>query len=109
MCIKSSEVKLQLDYTITMNLINEMLEKVTPIPTPGSILIGKEYATKYRDNITKMLSDEYIDTDMLLNMQQSVQKDLKFILEDCNRRFYTHNIQENKNMMSMILDFILSL
>ena len=58
MSIKSSGVKLQPDYTITMNLINKMLDKVTPTPTPGSILVGKQYAIKYNDNITKMLSNE---------------------------------------------------
>ena len=109
MSIKSSGVKLQPDYLVTMNLINKMLDKVTPTPTPGSILVGKQYAVKYNDNITKMLSGEYIDTDMLLYMRQNVKKDLDFILEDCNKRFYSYHIQENKNMMSMILDFILSL
>jgi len=109
MFIKSSGVKLQTDYLVTMNLINKMLDKVTPTPTPGSILIGKQYALKYNDIITKMLSGEYIDTDMLLDMRQNVKKDFEFIIEDCNKRFYTYHIAENRKMMSMVLDFILSL
>jgi hypothetical protein len=56
-----------------------------------------------------MLSGEYIDTDMLLDMRQNVKKDFEFIIEDCNKRFYTYHIAENRKMMSMILDFILSL
>jgi hypothetical protein len=109
MSIKSSSVKLQTDYLVTMNLINNMLDKVTPTPTPGSILVGKQYAVKYNDNITKMLSGEYIDKDMLLYMRQNVRTDLEFILDDCNKRFYSYHIKENKNMINMILDFILSL
>ena len=109
MSIKSSSVKLQTDYLVTMNLINNMLDKVSPTPTPGSILIGKQYAIKYHENIAKMLSGEYIDKDLLLDMRQNVRTDLNFILDDSNQRFYSYHIYENKKMMSMILDFILSL
>ena len=56
--MKSSDVKNQTDYKVTMNLINSMLDKVTPIPTPGSIIIGKQYAKQYGDKITQMLSNE---------------------------------------------------
>ncbi len=109
MSIKSSAVKLQPDYLVTMNLINKMLDKVTPTPTPGSIIVGKQYAVKYNDNITKMLSSEYIDKDMLLDMRQNVKKDFEFVIDDSNRRFYSYHIAENQQMISMILDFILSL
>jgi hypothetical protein len=40
MSIKSSGVKLQTDYLVTMNLINKMLDKVTPIPTLVRFLLG---------------------------------------------------------------------
>ena len=107
--MKSSDVKLQMDYIVTMDLINRMLDKVTPIPTPGSIIIGKQYAKQYGDKITQMLSNEYIDKQILLDMSHTVKKDLDFIIQDGNRRFFTYHIQENRNMMSMILDFGLTL
>ena len=105
----SSGIKLQLDYIITMDLIKRMLDKVTPTPTPGSILIGKQYATKYHDTITKMLSNEFVDIEILKDARVTVKQDLELIIEDSNRRFFSHHIKENQHMMSMILDFILSL
>lgn len=109
MPIKSDDIKKQIDYITTMNLINRMLNKVTPTPTPGSILVGKQYAVNYKDKIDTMLKNEYVDEDVLFDMRRSVKQDLQLIIEDGNRRFYSYHIQENKEMMSMILDFILSL
>jgi hypothetical protein len=109
MLIKSSDVKNQVDYTITMNLIQKMLNKVTPIPTPGSILIGKKYAETYNEKINKMLETEYLNSQILYEMRKNVKQDLEMIIQDSNRRFYSYHIQENKDMMSMTLDFILSL
>ena len=107
--MKSSDIKLQCDYLITMDLINRMQDKFTPTPTPGSILVGKKYATLYQDKITQMLSNEFVDMEILKDARVTVQQDLELIIEDSNRRFFSHHIKENQQMMSMILDFILSL
>lgn len=107
--MKSSDIKLQRDYLITMDLIKNMLDKFTPTPTPGSILVGKKYATLYQDKITKMLSNEFVDMEILNDARVTVREDLELIIQDSNRRFFSHHIKENQQMMSMILDFILSL
>ncbi len=107
--IKSCDVKNQVDYIVTMNLIQKMLNKVTPIPTPGSILVGKKYAEQYNEKINKMLEHEFLNNEILSEMRRNVREDLESIIQDGNRRFFSYHIQENKEMMSMILDFILSL
>lgn len=109
MYIKSADIKQNLDYTVTMNMIDSMLNKPVPTPTPGSILVGKQYATKYDEQIKKMLSSEFIDKEILNEMRNSVKTDLDSIIEDGNRRFYSYHIQQNREMMAMILDFVLSI
>ena len=73
--ITVESVKSQTDYIITMQYINNMLEKVIPDPqlVPGSILVGKKYATKYNEEIKNMLSSEYIDKDILKKLSEDVR------------------------------------
>ena len=57
-----------------------------------------------------MLSSEYIDKDILKKLSEDVRVDLEFIRADCKKRaFCSEHVQDNNNMMSMILDFILTL
>ena len=109
--ITVESVKSQTDYIMTMQYINNMLEKVIPDPPliPGSILVGKKYASKYNEEITKMLSSEYIDKDILKKLSEDVRVDLDYIRTDCKKRVYSDHVQDNNNMISIILDFILTL
>ena len=52
---------------------------------------------------------EFVDIEILKDARVTVKQDLELIIEDSNRRFFSHHIKENQHMMSMILDFILSL
>jgi hypothetical protein len=107
--IKSEKVKNQLDYSITMQLINNMLSKNEVPPVPGSILIGKKYANSYKTRIDKMLICENIDTNLLEEMQSQVQTDLKVVKADTAFRGFVPHARDNSDMMHMILDFILSI
>lgn len=107
--IKSEKVVNQPDYIITMNLINNILAKDETPPTPGSILIGKKYANRYKKRIEMMLTNEYIDMDILEEMQREVETDLKVIKADTAFRGHISNARDNSDMMHMILDFILSI
>lgn len=107
--IKSEKVKNQPDYIITMNLINMMLSKNENPPVPGSILLGKKYANNYKKRIEMMLMNEYIDMDLLKEMQREVETDLKVIKADTAFRGHVSNARDNSDMMHMILDFILSI
>ena len=107
--IRSDKIKQRCDYTITMNYITNMLQKEVPIPTPGSILVGKKYATFYQDKINSMLSTYYMDQDIYKDLCEKVTVDLDFIRQDCKNRVYTQNSNDNNNMMSIITDFILSI
>jgi len=110
--IKSCSIMEQIDYNSTMQLINEMLLK-TNIKF-GSVQIGQIYAKFYLEQINKMLISEYINIEILNELKLKVKSDLEFIRNDCNRRIRIINvndkdINDNNYMMSMILDFILSL
>lgn len=107
--IKSEKVKQQQDYLITMQLIDTMLSKNEVPPVPGSILLGKKYANNYKTRIDKMLANEYIDTDLLEEMQSQVQTDLAFIKADTAFRGHVKHARDNSDMMHMILDFILTI
>ncbi len=107
---KSDFVRNQADYKIMKQYIDDMLNKPTPNPSPGSIILGKKYANNYLNEINNMLSSEYIDESILLELRNKVLPDLEFIREDCKRRLYwSEHVQDNDNMMSMILDFVLTL
>lgn len=105
----SEPIKCQLDYKITISHISKILEKEETIPLPGSIKIGKEYATKYLNRINNMLSSEYIDIDILELLQSEVKTDTAVVEADTAIRGYNMNSRDNSKMMNIILDFILSL
>lgn len=111
--MESASIKKQLDYFYTIDMINDMLSKEA---ITGSHKLGTKYALFYKEQIEKMLSGETIDKLILLSLQDKVKEDLTFIKNDKQERMsnfpnnYTQE-QTNKNiyMMSMILDFILTL
>ena len=105
--IKSKSVMEQIDYIKTMQLINEMLSKTNN--KFGSVQIGQYYAKFYLEKINQMLISEYINNEILNELQLTVEIDLEFIRNDCNRRINHKDVHDNNYMMSMILDFILSL
>lgn len=117
--ITSDSVRSQLDYKIMMQYINDMLGKESPESvslastdrgaTPGSIILGKKYADKYFSKINEMLSSEYVNIEILKSLSKEVLPDLEYIRADCKNRVYSKNVQDNDNMMSIILDFILTL
>ncbi len=109
--ITSASIKSQLDYHQTIKLMNMMLSKTEYF---GSVLIGQQYAEFYLEQIKKMLESEYINIQILSELQNKVENDLRIIKDDCDRRLYISNINkdhidDNRHMMSMILDFILSI
>ena len=97
----------QADYIQTMKLINEMLSKTNN--NLGSVQIGQKYAKFYLENINQMLNSEYINIQFLNELKKIVVIDLEFIRDDCNKRINHKDVNDNNYMMSMILDFILSL
>jgi hypothetical protein len=108
----SESVKLQNDYLIMKEYIDAMLQKETANHThlPGSIILGKKYATMYHNEINKMLSSEYLDKTILQELYKKVLLDLQIIREDCKKRMYwSKDVNENDQMMSMIVDFIITL
>lgn len=106
----SESVKNQSDYLIMMGYMDAMLQKETPSPTPGSIILGKKYATMYRNEMSNMLSSEYLDETLLQELYTKVMLDLQCIREDCKKRMYwSKHVSDNDQMMSMIVDFIVTL
>ena len=106
--ITSQSVKTQLDYKIMMQYINNILDKENT--GPGSILVGKEYADKYLSKINEMLSSEYVNMEILRSLSIEVLPDLTDIRADCKKRNYCNqHVKDNDNMMSIIIDFILTL
>jgi hypothetical protein len=99
-----NNIKEQIDYKIMIDCINKILEKK---PISGSIILGKKYAKFYLEEINKML--EFGDRDILEMLTKKVEPDLEFIRKDCANRIYNEDVQDNNNMMSIILDFILTL
>jgi hypothetical protein len=90
--------------------IDSMLQKYAPLVTPGSIILGKKYATMYHNDIHNMLSSEYLDETMLQELYKKVLPDLQCIREDCKKRMYwSKDVSDNDTMMSMIVDFIVTL
>ena len=106
----SESVKHQPDYLIMKGYIDAMINKETPSSTPGSIILGKKYATMYRNEINNMLSSEYLDETVLQELYKKVMPDLQCIREDCKKRMYwSKDVSDNDHMMSMIVDFIVTL
>ena len=106
-----NKIKEQIDYKIMIDSINKILEKK---PISGSIILGKKYANFYLQEINKMLEFDDKDVvrvreDILEMLTKKVEPDLEFIRKDCANRFYNEDVQDNNNMMSIILDFILTL
>ena len=107
--MNSNLIREQIDYKMMMNCINKMLEK-NKDPMPGSIILGKKYANFYLNHINKMLELECINKNILEMLCKKVEPDLDFIRKDCERRmYYSEDVKDNDNMMSIILDFILTL
>jgi len=104
---KIANIKFQPDYLATMRLINHMIKKEKSIS--GSVVIGKEYAEYYKDKIERMLQPDFIDMMILEKLKKKVVLDLEFIREDNKKRFANKHTFDNDIMMSMILDFIISL
>lgn len=106
--MKSLTIKEQTDYKKMMEYINKMVNKKES--PAGSVILGKKYANFYLNEINEMLSLEDIDKNIFTKLSEKVSPDLIFIREDCQRRMYwSEDVQDNDNMMSMITDFILSL
>ena len=75
----------------------------------GSVQIGQKYATFYLEKINQMLLTENIDTEILEELKIMVKNDLEYIRNECKYRINNKDVNDNNHMMSMILDFILTL
>ena len=109
--LKSQDVMKQLDYLYTMHEVNQMLEIKA---VTGSQKVGNKYATFYKDKIDEMLKNEYINCDILRELQSRANKDLREVRSDRRERagmsdFTDKQTEKNDVMMSMIMDFIMSL
>jgi hypothetical protein len=102
----SQEIMDQFDYKIVMNMINKSLNTNGP---NGSILVGKYYASKYKDMINNMLCQEEVNTIVLNEILEDVDKDLYNVRKDCNKRIRSEYTDSNDDMMSMIVDFVKSI
>jgi hypothetical protein len=102
----SNKVKEQLDYKIMMNMINKCLSTNGP---NGSIQVGKYYASKYLDIFNNMLSGEEVDLEILKEVLENIDTDLKEVRDDCRRRIRSQFTDSNNEMISMITDFVKSL
>jgi hypothetical protein len=107
----SSDIKNQMDYSYTMELIDDML-KIKPVL--GSQKVGHTFATFYKEQIDKMLENEKVNLEILSNLQIKVHNDLIVVRQDRNQRagnsvITDEQTKKNDIMMSMIMDFIATL
>lgn len=103
----SSKVMEQYDYIKSIELINIMLTKTNT--ELGSVKIGQKYASYYKSKLEELLNDHLVNMQILQELKLQIVTDLEIIRADCNRRILTSNVGDNNEMISNILDFILSL
>ena len=103
----SFKIMNQYDYNKTIGLIDKMLCK--PNTELGSVIIGQKYASYYKSKFKELFNDNIINTQLLNELKHQVVIDLEIIRADCNKRVLTINVGDNNEMMSNILDFILSI
>ena len=102
----SKTVVNQHDYKIVMDMINKALNINGP---NGSIIVGKYYASKYKDMIGNMLYQDELNVNVLNEMLGYVDKDLIDVRQDCSKRIRSNYTDSNNYMMSMIADFLKSI
>lgn len=102
----SSDIKEQVDYRMMMKMIDNVLitEGVN-----GSIVFGKQYATKYKNILSDLLREDEVNMHVLIALTMMVDADLQVVRADCRRRAATPFSAANDEMMSMITDFVKSL
>ncbi len=107
--LSSTSVYEDPNYPLAMEYINKIKNK-TNIKL-GSVQLGIKYATFYFDKINEMLISEYVDIQILNELKEQVQKDYEIIINDCKQRINPEreDVKDNKYMISIILDFILTL
>ena len=91
----------------TLNYINYILSKKEK--DSESIRIGRECASFYKNKINQMLLDDKINTSILNELRDRVQMDYEDIINDCKHRLQSQTTFDNINMMTLILNFILSI
>lgn len=103
--MNSIDIKAQSDYVYMIKLIDNMLDK--PDTKIGSVIVGKEYASKYKlffEN--NLLGGKFLNVESLTSIHKQITIDVNFIITDNNRRIHSQNTIDNKNLILMIFDFI---
>ena len=104
----------RLDYSEMVNSINFIISRDEHIKSellkiPSSIIVGRQYTSKYLTKINKMLSTEFVNTEILDELKREIKTDLKVIQADTALRGYVPNARENEKTMLLISNFIISL
>jgi hypothetical protein len=104
----SSDVYNDPNYSLAMEWINKVKIKTSRL---GSVQLGVKYAKFYDEKITEMLRLDNANISLLEELKIQVEKDHVFITNDClNRELpYRDDVQDNKIMISCVLDFLQSL
>lgn len=104
----SSSIRNQRGYSLAQNLIEKRLSEG---PEVGSVILGRKKALFYQGKINDMLANEFVNNEILSELKISVSRDLNEIRSDEERRAIRspETTELNNHMMSMVLDFILTL
>jgi cellulose biosynthesis protein BcsQ len=105
--ITSNQAREDYNYKLSMIYINKIKNKTNF--SFGSVQLGIKYANFYFKKIEEMLISEYINYSILEELKIKVNQDYEIIIKDCNFRVYNEHVLDNKYLISVILDFILSL
>ena len=105
----SEDVYKDPNYSLAMKWIDKVSSKTNT--SLGSVQLGMYYARFYHTQIVEMLKPEHVNIELLNQLKLKVKTDHEKIIEDCSRRIHPHrdDVQDNKIMISVILDFITSL
>lgn len=99
------------NYHLAMEWINKVKNKTNVL---GSVQLGVKYANFYYEHINKLSCQEdidHIDLQLLKTLKLKVLEDYDIIIRDCQKRVNPErdDVSDNKKMISVILDFILTL
>jgi hypothetical protein len=97
------------NYDLAMKWINKVRVKTNT--HLGSVNLGVKTASMYFDKINEMLISEYVNIDILKELKERINTDRDIIINDCKNRFAPNreDVTDNKYMILMISDFILTL
>lgn len=105
----SQSVRDDYNYKLSMIWIEKVKQKTNT--NLGSVRLGVLQANFYFDKIEEMLSPEHVNLQLLEELSLKIKKDYEFVIKDCTERINPErdDVHDNKIMMSVISDFLLTL